>query len=209
MENRRGVDLRVGMKLLVVLAALGGCVAFGRPFAVARSRHDLATAAASKSARTAAAAPQDATSMPEGRLMRFPDIHGDKIAFSYGGDIWLASTSGGVARRITSHPGLELFPKFSPDGKWIAFTAQYDGNFNVYVMPSEGGQPRQLTYLPDVASIPERMGPNNEVITWYPDSKRILFLSRRSTFNTWFGQLYTVSIDGGLPEKFPLPKGGL
>lgn len=147
--------------------------------------------------------------LPEGRLMRFPDIYKDQVVFSYAGDLWLASTSGGEARRITTSPGLELFPKFSPDGKWIAFTAQYDGNFNVYVMPSEGGQPRQLTYLPDVASIPERMGPNNEVITWYPDSKRILFLSRRSTFNTWFGQLYTVSIDGGLPEKFPLPKGGL
>jgi tricorn protease len=147
--------------------------------------------------------------MPEGRLMRFPDIYKNKVVFSYAGDLWLVSTSGGVAQRITTSPGLELFPKFSPDGKWIAFTAQYDGNFNVYVMPSEGGQPRQLTYLPDVGSVPERMGPNNEVIAWYPDSKRILFLSRRSTFNTWFGQLYSVSIDGGLPQRFPLPKGGL
>jgi tricorn protease len=146
---------------------------------------------------------------PEGRLMRFPDIYKSKVVFSYAGDLWLTTTSGGIARRITTSPGLELFPKFSPDGKWIAFTAQYDGNFNVYVMPSEGGQPRQLTYLPDVANIPARMGPNNEVISWYPDSKRILFLSRRSTFNTWFGQLYTVSIDGGLPVRFPLPKGGL
>ncbi|MGA8183198.1 MAG: PDZ domain-containing protein [Terriglobia bacterium] len=147
--------------------------------------------------------------VPEGRLMRFPDVYKDKVVFSYAGDLWLATTSGGEARRITTSPGLELFPKFSPDGKWIAFTAQYDGNFNVYVMPSEGGQPRQLTYLPDVASMPARMGPNNEVISWYPDSKSILFLSRRSTFNTWFGQLYTVSIDGGLPVRFPLPKGGL
>ena len=147
--------------------------------------------------------------MPEGRLMRFPDIYKNKIVFSYAGDLWLASSSGGVARRITTHPGLELFPKFSPDGKWIAFTAQYDGNFNVYVIPSEGGQPRQLTFLPDVESVPERMGPNNEVITWFPDSKRILFLSRRSTFNTWFGELYSVSVDGGLPERFPLRKGGL
>jgi tricorn protease len=82
----------------------------------------------------------------EGRLMLFPDIYKDKVAFVYGGDIWLASTSGGVARRITEHQGRELFPKFSPDGKWIAFTGQYDGNFNVYVMPSDGGQPRQLTF---------------------------------------------------------------
>ncbi len=83
----------------------------------------------------------------EGRLLRFPDISKDKIAFMYGGDLWLAATSGGQARRITSHPGRELFPKFSPDGKWLAFTGQYDGNFNVYVMPSDGGQPVQLTFF--------------------------------------------------------------
>ena len=85
-------------------------------------------------------AAQDA---PEGRLLRFPDIYRDKIAFMYAGDLWLASSAGGTARRITSHPGRELFPKFSPDGKWLAFTGQYDGNFNVYVMPSEGGQDRK------------------------------------------------------------------
>jgi tricorn protease len=149
---------------------------------------------------------QEAT---EGRLMRFPDVYKDKIVFSYGGDLWLASTSGGEARRITSHPGLELFPKFSPDGRWIAFSAQYDGNFNVYVIPSEGGEPKQLTFLPDPESMPERMGPNNMVITWFPDSKRILFLSRRDTFNTWFGRLFSVSIDGGLPVRLPIDKGGL
>ncbi len=150
-----------------------------------------------------------AAETPEGRLMRFPDIYKNKIVFSYGGDLWLVTTTGGEARRITTHPGLELFPKFSPDGKWIAFTGQYDGNFNVYIMPSEGGQPKQLTFLPDIANIPERMGPNNEVITWFPDSKRILFLSRRNTINTWFGRLFSVSIDGGLPEQLPIDKGGL
>ncbi len=82
-----------------------------------------------------------AQEMQEGRLMRFPDIYKDKIVFMYGGDLWLASSSGGEAHRITSDPGRELFPKFSPDGKWIAFTGQYDGNFNVYVMPAQGGQP--------------------------------------------------------------------
>src|SRR5690348_366576 len=101
--------------------------------------------------------------LPEGRLMRFPDIHGDKIVFSYAGDIWLASSTGGVARRVTTHPGLELFPKFSPDGKWIAFTGQYDGNSNVYVMPAEGGQPRQLTFHWGGVHETERMGPDNEV----------------------------------------------
>ncbi len=147
--------------------------------------------------------------MPEGRLMRFPDIYKDKIVFSYGGDLWLASTAGGIARRITTHPGLELFPKFSPDGKWIAFTAQYDGNFNVYVIPAEGGEPKQLTFEPDASHVSERMGPNNEVITWFPDSKRILFLSRRDTFNDWFGRLFSVGIEGGLPLRLPIDKGGL
>src|SRR5499427_3766095 len=103
---------------------------------------------------------------PEGRLMRFPDIYKDKIAFVYGGDLWLVSSNGGVARRITTHPGRELFPKFSPDGKWIAFTGQYDGNFNVYVMPSEGGQPKQLTFYQGGAQqLSERMGIHNEVVT--------------------------------------------
>lgn len=150
-----------------------------------------------------------AQELPEGRLMRFPDVYKDKIAFSYGGDLWLVPSAGGIARRITTHPGLELFPKFSPDGKWIAFTGQYDGNFNVYVISAEGGESKQLTFLPDVATVSERMGPNHEVITWFPDRKRILFLSRRDTFNTWFGRLYSVSIEGGLPEPLPIDKGGL
>ncbi len=145
----------------------------------------------------------------EGRLMRFPDVSKDKIVFSYGGDLWLAARDGGVAHRITSHPGQELFAKFSPDGKWIAFTAQYDGNYNVYVMPSDGGDPRQLTFHPGGGPLRERMGIHNEVITWTPDSRNIIFLTRRDTFNTWFGRLYEVSLDGGLPRAFPLDKGGL
>ncbi|HUA16087.1 MAG TPA: PDZ domain-containing protein [Verrucomicrobiae bacterium] len=147
--------------------------------------------------------------LPEGRLLRFPDVSKDKIVFSYGGDLWLAQRSGGVAQRITSHPGQELFAKFSPDGKWIAFTAQYDGNYNVYVMDADGGQPKQLTFNPGGGPLSERMGIHNEVITWTPDSKRIVFLSRRDTYNDWFGKLYTVSVDGGLPEALPLDKGGL
>ena len=102
--------------------------------------------------------------LQEGRLMRFPDVHGERIVFVYGGDLWLASASGGAAHRITTHPGRELFPKFSPDGKWIAFTGQYDGNFNVYVMSSEGGQPRQLTFYQGGAQpLSDRMGIHNEV----------------------------------------------
>jgi tricorn protease len=82
------------------------------------------------------------------KLLRFPDIHADKVVFTYGGDLWTASTAGGTATRLTAHPGLEVFAKFSPDGKWIAFTGQYDGDEQVYIMPSTGGEPRQLTFYP-------------------------------------------------------------
>ena len=150
-----------------------------------------------------------AQNLPEGRLMRFPDVSKDKIAFSYGGDIWLVSREGGTAERITTGPGQELFAKFSPDGKWIAFTGQYDGNHNVYIMSADGGQPKQLTFNPGGGPLNERMGIHNQVITWTPDSKSIVFLSRRDTYNDWFGKLYSVSVDGGLPEALPLDKGGL
>jgi len=146
----------------------------------------------------------------EGRLMRFPDIYKDKVAFFYGGNLWLASTSGGAARRITSGQGRELFAKFSPDGKWIAFTGQYDGNFNVYVMPAEGGQPKQLTFHQGSPQpLNDRMGIHNQVIAWTPDSKRIVFLSRRDASNGWVKRQFTVGIDGGLPEPLPMDQGGL
>ncbi len=151
-----------------------------------------------------------AQEMQEGRLMRFPDIYKDKVIFMYGADLWLASTDGGVARRITSHPGRELFPKFSPDGKWIAFTGQYDGNFNVYVMPSTGGEPKQLTFYQGSAQpLSDRMGIHNEVVTWTPDSKRIVFLSRRDASNGWIKRQFSVGVEGGLPRPLPMDQGGL
>jgi tricorn protease len=146
----------------------------------------------------------------EGRLLRFPDIYKDKIAFMYGGDLWIASSAGGGARRVTSHPGRELFPKFSPDGKWLAFTGQYDGNFNVYVMPSDGGQPKQLTYYQGAAQpLSDRMGVLNEVIAWTPDSKNVVFLSRRYAANGWAKRPTMVSLDGGWPQPMPMDDGGL
>ena len=150
-----------------------------------------------------------AQDMQEGRLLRFPDVYKDKIVFSYAGDLWLVPTSGGIARRITTNPGLELFPKFSPDGSHIAFTGQYDGNPNVYTIPAEGGEPKQLTFETPAIVLPERMGMENEIINWMPDGKSILFLSRRETFNSWFGRLFTVPIEGGLPARLPIDKGGL
>jgi tricorn protease len=148
--------------------------------------------------------------LPEGRLLRFPDVRGSKIAFVYGGDIWIDSTSGGTANRLTTHPGRELFPKISPDGKWIAFTGQYDGNFNVYVMSADGGQPRQLTFYQGSShQLSDRMGIHNEVVAWTPDSRRVVFLSRRDASNGWIKRPFTVSIDGGLPDPLPMDQGGL
>ncbi len=146
----------------------------------------------------------------EARLLRFPAIHGDQIVFTYAGDLYTVAATGGTARRLTSHDGFEMFARFSPDGKQIAFTGQYDGNTEVYVMPAEGGTPRRLTYTATLPrdDVSDRMGPNNIVMGWTPDGKRIVFRSRMRSFNDFIGQLYTVSLDGGLPEELPLPRGG-
>ena len=91
------------------------------------------------------------------RLLRFPDLHGEKVVFTYAGDLWLASSMGGDARRLTSHPGQELFARFSPDGTWIAFTGQYDGGEQVYIVPVTGGEPRQLTWYPSEGPLPAQL----------------------------------------------------
>ena len=178
--------MRAFVAFTVVVSVLCG-KAIVQASASAKERPDAQTTAL-VSGTAGAQAPEQSVGqavtpdMKEGRLLRFPDIYKGKIAFSYAGDLWLVASEGGVARRITTNPGLELFPKFSPDGSHIAFTGQYDGNNNVYVIPSEGGEPKQLTFQPAPIDLPERMGPENEVITWMPDGKRVLFLSRRETF---------------------------
>jgi tricorn protease len=142
------------------------------------------------------------------KLLRFPDVHGDKVAFTYGGDLWTASTSGGMATRLTSHPGLEVFAKFSPDGKWIAFTGQYDGDEQVYVIPSTGGVPKQLTFYPARGPLTPRWGYDNQVYGWSPDGKSVLFRSLREHFDLGDSRLYTVSVDGGMPQPLPMSKWG-
>jgi tricorn protease len=144
----------------------------------------------------------------ETRLLRFPDVHGDKVVFCYAGDLWSAPTSGGIASRLTAHPGLELFPKFSPDGQWIAFTGQYDGDEQVYVIPSTGGIPRQLTYYPAEGPLPPRWGYDNQVYGWTPDGEAILFRSGRYGWTLTDARLYTVPLAGGLPEPLPMPVSG-
>src|SRR5215813_3932688 len=142
------------------------------------------------------------------KLLRFPDIHGDKVVFTYGGDLWVASTSGGVATRLTAHPGVEVFAKFSPDGKWIAFTGQYDGDEQVYVIPSSGGEPRQLTFYPARGPLTPRWGYDNQVYGWTNDGKAVLFRSLRDSWTLPVSKLYTVPMAGGMPEALPMPKSG-
>ncbi|HEY1187177.1 MAG TPA: PDZ domain-containing protein [Gemmata sp.] len=146
----------------------------------------------------------------EARLLRFPAIHGDQVVFTYAGDLYTASAKGGTARRLTSHPGFEMFPRFSPDGSLVAFTAQYDGNTEVFVVPAAGGEPKRLTYTATLGrdEVSDRMGPNNIVMGWTPDGRNVLFRSRMRSFNDFIGQLYTVPAEGGLPEELPLPRGG-
>ena len=142
------------------------------------------------------------------KLLRFPDIHGDRVVFSYGGDLWLASTGGGLATRLTAHPGLELFPRFSPDGSRIAFTGQYDGDEQVYVMPASGGVPRQLTYYPARGPLAPRWGYDNQVYDWSPDGQAVLFRSLRYSTDLSDSRLFLASVDGGLPVPLPMPESG-
>ena len=146
----------------------------------------------------------------EARLLRFPDIHEGKVVFTYGGDLYISDVIGGISRRLTSHPGYEMFAKFSPDGRYIAFTGQYDGNTEVFVIPSEGGEPKRLTFTPTLSrdDVGDRMGPNNIVMDWTPDGKSILFRTRSFTFNDFTGQLMTVPLEGGMPVAVPLKNGG-
>ena len=141
------------------------------------------------------------------KLLRFPDIYGDKVVFTYGGDLWIASTSGGTATRLTAHPGVETYAKFSPDGKWIAFTGQYDGDEQVYVVPATGGEPKQLTFYPSKGPLAPRWGLDNQVVGWTKDGK-IYFRSERDSWSLPIAKLYTVSPEGGPAEPMPMPEAG-
>lgn len=124
----------------------------------------------------------------EVRLMRFPDIHNDQVVFTYASDLWIANVEGGVARRLTSHPGVEQMAKFSPDGQWIAFTGQYEGKNDVFVIPAEGGRPRQLTFQPTA----------DFVLGWTPDGK-IAFRSSLGSSSAVMQRLWLVDPEGGMP----------
>ena len=143
----------------------------------------------------------------EARLLRFPSTNGQEIVFSYAGDLYKAPLAGGEALRLTSHIGYEMFARFSPDGKSIAFTGEYDGNREVYLIPNNGGEPQRLTYTSTNGrdDLGDRMGPNNIVMTWTRDGKGIVYRNRIN--DSFQGKLWTVSKDGGMPEVMPLPEG--
>jgi tricorn protease len=134
----------------------------------------------------------------EGRFMRYPDINKDKIVFSYEGDLWLVNSTGGTATRITNFPGVETSAKFSPDGKWIAFSGSYDGGLNVYLIPGTGGEPKRLTYVSGA-----------QVINWTPDGSKIVFRSMMDNVIGRDPNLYFVNKDGSAPERFPIDRGRL
>ena len=133
----------------------------------------------------------------DARMLRFPAVSKTQIAFVYAGDIWLVGKDGGAAVRLTSSPGEESVPRFSPDGSTVAYSASYDGNVDVYVIPTRGGEPRRLTYHPMA----------DRVVGWTPDGTRVLFASGRESGRQRYSQFYTVGTEGGLPEKLPVPYG--
>lgn len=169
-------------------------------------RRILAPVLALATALPALAAPPDASPT---KLLRFPDVHGDRVVFTYAGDLWTASTAGGLATRLTAHPGLELFAKFSPDGRFVAFTGQYDGDEQVYVVEATGGEPKQLTYYPAQGPLTPRWGYDHQVYGWTPDGASVLFRSLRDADGgRTLTALYTVPVAGGLPTMLPMPTAG-
>jgi tricorn protease len=146
----------------------------------------------------------------ETRLLRFPAVHGNQIVFTCAGDLYTAPLSGGQARKLTNAVGYEMFARFSPDGSQIAFTANYDGNTELYVMPAEGGVPKRLTHTATLPrdDVSDRMGPNNIVMGWTPDGKNVIYRSRKQSFNDFIGQLFSVPATGGMSVELPLSTGG-
>src|SRR5439155_16051371 len=128
-------------------------------------------------------------------LLRRPAVSASQLVFNYGGNLWIVGREGGDAQRLTAGPGTENGAAFSPDGKWVAFTGEYDGNPDVFVVAAAGGVPKRLTYHPGV----------DEVVGWTPDGKSVLFLSTRSSYYNFAPKLFAVPLDGGFPTEYPLP----
>ncbi|HKK09164.1 MAG TPA: peptidase S41, partial [Gemmatimonadota bacterium] len=145
----------------------------------------------------AAAAPRSARGQVDARMLRQPDVSATSIAFVYAGDIWVVPKDGGTAHRLTTPAGDESFPRFSPDGKRIAFTGDYDGNEDVYVIPVGGGEPVRVTHHP--------MG--DRLVDWYPSGDSLLIASSMESGRQRYDQFFSVPPSGGLPRKLPVPYG--
>ena len=142
------------------------------------------------------------------RLLRFPDIHEDRVVFVYAGDLYTAPSGGGAAVRLTSHEGLEQFPKFSPDGSQVAYSAEYNGTRQVYVIPSSGGMPRQLTWYNDVGAMPPRGGSDYRILDWTRDGQHVLVRANRLPWGVRMGRYHLVPANGGDESPLEIPEGG-
>ncbi len=140
---------------------------------------------------------EKAMAQVDARMFQYPDVSATQITFAYANDIWVVPIEGGIAYRLSTPPGPEMFPKFSPDGKYIAFSGNYGGNIDAYVISSMGGIPHRLTYH----------GNMDRVVDWNPDGKHVLIASSRESGSQRFSQFYSASVDGGMLAKLPLAYG--
>ena len=157
------------------------------------------------SALLATAAPLAAATAAHAAIPRFPQPYGDRILFVADGNVWSAPKAGGTAVRLTSAPGQDMFPRASPDGKWIAYTEASKAGTDVWVVPATGGAARRLTYHPATeAGTGDRHGPDNMVVTWTPDSRSVVYLTKRDQWNTWIQEMWKVPVAGGAPTPMPI-----
>ena len=141
--------------------------------------------------------PAQLVAQVDARMLQYPDVSLTQIVFSYAGDLWVVPKDGGTAQRLSSPRGQELFAHFSPDGSQIAFSANYDGNLEVYTIPTMGGAPTRVTYH----------GMGDRLVDWLPDGKRVLFASSMNSGRQRYSQFFSVSAAGGMPDQLPVPYG--
>src|SRR5258708_9913390 len=125
----------------------------------------------------------------EAKLTRYPSYHNGRVAFSFMGDVWSCDDNGGNLQRLTANAARDIYPRFSPDGKWIAFSSDRNGNLDVYIIPAKGGEAKQLTFH----------SADDTVLGWTPDSRAVLFASQRG--EDFMAKLYTIGIDGGMERS--------